>query len=127
MSPVKPFCIAAFAVLAVGNSVTVALADDRAPKVDTSQPTPVVYPPAAQRAGEEGTVIVRVFVSESGRPQRANIAKSSGFEDLDTAAIETTMNWRFVPAIRGGSTVSDWASVQVVYKLPESQQAPASR
>jgi len=112
--------------MAMAAAANVASADGRTPKVDTTRPTPVVYPAAAQRAGEEGTVIVRVYVNESGYPQRATVARSSGYEDLDTAAIETAMNWRFVPAIRDGATASDWASVQVVYKLPESQPAPAA-
>jgi TonB family protein len=102
------------------------LADDRAPKVDTTKPTAVVYPASAQRAGEEGTVILKVHVVESGNPVQVSMAKSSGFVDLDNAAIETVMNWHYVPAIRGGAIADDWALVQVVYKLPEgAQQAPA--
>jgi protein TonB len=90
------------------------------PKVDTTKPTPVVYPENAQRAGEEGTVVVGVYVTESGRVTRANVAKSSGYTDLDNAAIETAMRWHFVPAIHSGKVAADWASVQVVYKLPQN-------
>ncbi|MFL5237495.1 MAG: hypothetical protein ACJ8EL_07805 [Rhizomicrobium sp.] len=32
-------------------------------------------------------------------------------------AIETAMNWHYLPAIRDGATTDDWALVQVVYKL----------
>ncbi|MFL6690857.1 MAG: TonB family protein, partial [Alphaproteobacteria bacterium] len=56
-----------------------ALADDRAPKVDTTKPTAVVYPASAQRAGEEGTVVLKVHVVESGTPDQVSMAKSSGF------------------------------------------------
>jgi periplasmic protein TonB len=90
-----------------------------APKVDTSEPTPVVYPKEAQRAGEEGTVLLNVYVTWSGKPQKIDVAASSGYRDLDNAAVETAANWRYVPALHDGDTASDWASVQVVYRLPE--------
>lgn len=92
---------------------------DSTPTVDTSTPTPVVYPTAAQSSGEQGTVILSVYVSGRGKPILANVARTSGFPDLDNAAIETVMNWHYVPAVHGGDTASGWATVQVVYKLPE--------
>lgn len=92
---------------------------DSPPKVDTAQPTPVVYPETAQRAGEQGTVVVNVYVNSRGKPMGVNVARSSGYEDLDNAAMETAMNWHYLPAIRNGDTAPDWALVQVVYKLPE--------
>jgi len=92
---------------------------DSTPKVDTSSPTPVVYPKGAQSSGEQGTVVLSVYVSSRGKPILANVARTSGFPDLDNAAIETVMNWHYVPAVHGGDTASDWATAQVVYKLPE--------
>lgn len=103
-------------------SAGAASADDHSPKVDTSQPTPVVYPLTAQTAGEEGTVVLRVRVNDDGRPAQADVARSSGYPDLDNAAVETALNWRYVPAVRDGAVTADWAAVQVVYKLPETQQ-----
>jgi TonB family protein len=100
-----------------------AMAADAGPKVDTSRPTPVIYPVSAQQAGEEGTVVVNVYVNGSGAAKKIAVAKSSGYTDLDTAAVETALNWHYVPAVRGGDTVSDWAAVQVVYKLPEGAAA----
>ncbi len=95
---------------------------DTGPKVDTTKPTPVVYPTTAQQAGEEGTVVLGVYVDDSGKAVKVDVAKSSGYGDLDNAAVETAFNWHYVPAIRGGETASDWARVQVVYKLPEAPQ-----
>ena len=96
-----------------------AMAADAGPKVDTSKPTPVIYPVKAQQAGEEGTVIMSVYVNNSGKAKKIAVSKSSGYVDLDTAAVETALNWHYVPAIHGGDTVADWAAVQVVYKLPD--------
>jgi TonB family protein len=109
--------IAASAML---GSAVAAHAQDMGPKVDTSKPTPVVYPVTAQRAGEEGTVVVNVFVTQSGKPQRFNVAKSSGYPDLDDAAVATALDWKYVPAFRDGDSVADWTAVKVVYKLPNS-------
>ena len=89
------------------------------PRVDTSRPTPVVYPPEAQRAGEEGTVLLNVYVTYTGRPQKIDVAQSSGYRELDNAAVETAANWHYVPALHDGDTASDWAKVQVVYRMPE--------
>lgn len=107
------------AVAALALSGFAASAANVAPKVDTSQPTPVVYPTTAQRAGEEGTVLLNVYVTYTGKPQKIDIAKSSGYSELDNAAVETAANWHYVPALHDGDTASDWASVQVVYRMPE--------
>ena len=46
------------------------------------------YPPASRRAGEEGTVRLKVLVDEKGRPRDVAVATSSGFARLDEAAIQ---------------------------------------
>jgi protein TonB len=95
-------------------------ADDHPPKVDISQPTPVVYPKVSQARGEEGTVVLGVSISDAGQPRRIRLLKSSGYSDLDNAAMETAFNWHYLPAIRGGETTDDWATVQIKYTLPAS-------
>jgi len=113
------FCrLAAIGIIATGFLSASAMAADAGPKVDTSRPTPVIYPLAAQQAGEEGTVVMNVYINDSGKAKKIAVAKSSGYTDLDNAAVETALNWHYVPAIRSGATVGDWAAVQVVYKLP---------
>lgn len=89
------------------------------PRVDPSYPHyQPPYPDAAQAKGEEGVVMVDVYVRPSGKPTRAKISQSSGFDDLDTAAMQGVLNWRFVPATEDGEIVSDWTTVKVVYQLP---------
>jgi TonB family protein len=95
-----------------------AFAAGLAPKVDTSQPTNVIYPKASQAKGEEGTVYLKVYVTPAGRATRVAVFKSSGYNDLDDAAVETAANWHYVPAVHDGDTTSDWATVKVVYQLP---------
>jgi len=95
-----------------------AAAADRAPAVDDSHPMSIVYPLTAQRAGEEGTVVLRVYVTSTGKPHTVQVVGTSGHTDLDNAAIESALSARYLPAIQGGAITADWATVQVVYKLP---------
>jgi periplasmic protein TonB len=89
------------------------------PRVDQSHPTPVIYPPGAQEAGEQGDVVIKLHISASGKPSQFSVARSSGYDDLDNAALETVLNWHYLPAEESGETVSDWTQVDVVYKLPK--------
>jgi TonB family protein len=111
------------ALLSIALTGRAAFADDHPPKVDTSHPTPVVYPKDSQVRGEEGTVVLAIDVSDSGQPRRIRLLKSSGYSGLDNAAMETAFNWHYLPAIHGGDTREDWATVQIKYALPQSATA----
>jgi protein TonB len=96
------------------------------PRIDTSYPNQQPpYPDTAQINGEMGTVLVDVLVRPSGKPAKFKISQSSGYQDLDTAAIEGVLNWRFIPALRDGEQVSDWTTVKIVYQPPAMTPAPA--
>ena len=78
------------------------------------------YPPASRRAGEAGTVTLQVFVKEDGRAGEVKVAKSSGFEKLDEAAIkEVQRNWRFVPGKEDGKPVAMWHTFAVTFRLTD--------
>ena len=53
------------------------------------------YPEAAQRAGLEGTVALRLSVDRRGRVVSARITESSGVRVLDTEALRAARLWRF--------------------------------
>lgn len=63
------------------------------------------YPPASRRFGEEGTVILRVELDESGHIARAQVNSSSGYARLDNAALTVVKTWRCTPAMRGNQPV----------------------
>ncbi|HEY1962840.1 MAG TPA: energy transducer TonB [Rhizomicrobium sp.] len=115
--------LASFLVFPIAFSGGTAFAGDHPPKVDTSQPTPVVYPKGSQANGEEGTVVLGVDVTKSGQPRDVRVMSSSGHPDLDTAATETAFNWHYLPAVRDGEAAEDWVTVQVKYALPENATA----
>lgn len=64
-----------------------------------------VYPPFARRLGEQGEVVVRVFLDERGRVTDAVVNKSSGSSRLDEAAMQAVRRWQCRPAMRDGQAV----------------------
>ncbi len=75
------------------------------------------YPPISRRMNEQGKTTVRVLIGADGQPQRAEIAKSSGFGRLDDAALATVMRWRYVPGKRGGVAEAMWFNVPINWVL----------
>lgn len=75
------------------------------------------YPPLSRRLGEEGRVMLRVFVDERGLPVRVEMRTSSGHERLDNSAQEAVKQWKFVPARRGDQAVSGWVVVPISFSL----------
>jgi protein TonB len=51
------------------------------------------YPPAAIRAGHEGTVSLVLSIGENGRVSDVTICRSSGREDCDQAAVDALKRW----------------------------------
>lgn len=81
---------------------------------------PPRYPMASRRAGEQGTVMLRVLVSREGAAARVELERSSGSAHLDAAARETVKAWRFTPARRGAEAIESWMIVPVVFRLEGS-------
>ena len=77
------------------------------------------YPETARREGWEGTVLLRVLVDQDGKSKSIEINRSSGFETLDRAAMETVKVWRFHPAHYGERLVESWVKIPVVFSLAD--------
>jgi protein TonB len=84
------------------------------------QNPPPGYPEAARRAGEQGTVMLRVRVARDGIVSRVELDRSSGSPHLDAAAREAVKAWRFTPARRGAEAVESWMLVPIVFRLESS-------
>jgi protein TonB len=78
---------------------------------------PPPYPRISRRMGEQGTVIVRVFISVQGLPDKAEVRTSSGFARLDQAALDAVQRWRFVPGRRNGTPEAMWFNIPVRFVL----------
>ncbi|MDR3453201.1 MAG: TonB family protein [Rhodoferax sp.] len=75
------------------------------------------YPPISKRLGEQGKVIVRVFIGVDGLPQKDELEQSSGFDRLDRVALDTVLKWRYVPGKRGGVAEAMWFNVPINFVL----------
>jgi protein TonB len=78
------------------------------------------YPDSARKEGREGTVVLRVLVDEEGRSRSLEVNRSSGFEALDKAAIETVSRWRFHAARYGDKRVASWVRIPIEFHLTEA-------
>jgi protein TonB len=88
---------------------------------DYARNPPPVYPAAARRREQQGTVTVRVLIGADGSVESAEVAESSGFDSLDDAALDTVRSrWRFVPARHGGLAVESWVLVPIRFALIEA-------
>jgi protein TonB len=79
------------------------------------------YPALSRRLGEQGRVLLRVFVSPDGNAAQVEIRESSGYERLDRAARDTVRRWRFVPARQGEQGqergVAAWVQVPINFSI----------
>jgi len=81
---------------------------------------PPSYPSAALRAGQQGTVTLRVEVDAQGVPVAVSIEQSSGSRALDNAARQQVLrHWRFVPALRDGTAVPAVGRIPISFSLPQ--------
>ena len=81
-----------------------------------NNPAPA-YPALSRRMGEEGKVMLRVFVNAQGLPDEVQLRTTSGHPRLDDAALTTVRQWKFVPARRGDTAVSAWVLVPISFSL----------
>jgi protein TonB len=81
-----------------------------------NNPAPA-YPLVSRERGEEGRVVLRVFVNERGEPQEVQVRTSSGYNRLDDAARDTVRKWKFVPAKRGDTAVGAWVLIPLSFGL----------
>lgn len=82
------------------------------------------YPMYLQRQGVGGVVWVRAWVDATGRTDMASVARGSGVQDLDRAALDVTPYLRFEPALQGGVAVATWIEFPVVFEPEASEVTP---
>ena len=61
------------------------------------------YPSFSKRSGEQGTVVVRLIIDETGSVEDVSLLQSSNFPRLDRAASEIGKRYRFKPFMVNGS------------------------
>ncbi|HEY5238811.1 MAG TPA: TonB family protein [Rhizomicrobium sp.] len=80
------------------------------------------YPPEARRLNEEGRVFIVFTVLKDGSVAEASVMRSSGFADLDQAALESVKTWRYRPAIADGKPIEVRWRTYVDFRLASPAQ-----
>jgi TonB family protein len=75
------------------------------------------YPDRARRHAWEGWVVVAVHVDGSGWICRATVANGSGFQELDSAALDAVRRWRLAPRVVDGQPTSYLFDVNALFRL----------
>ena len=76
-----------------------------------------VYPPMSKRMGEQGKVILRVLVSETGRADQVQVQTSSGSARLDEAGRQAALRAVFKPHLEDGRAVAVYVIVPLNFQL----------
>jgi TonB family protein len=82
-----------------------------------------LYPILAQRLSEEGDVRLRVLVLSSGEVGDVQVVRSSGYAQLDAAALIGVGYWYYIPAMKDHEPVNCWIEVLVRFRM---QNQPAA-
>ena len=82
---------------------------------------PPAYPPLSKRLGEQGKVMVRVFIDTEGNATQAEVRTSSGYDRLDQTALKTVLAWQYVPGKVNGEPKAMWFNVPINFVLAQSQ------
>ena len=75
------------------------------------------YPPILRDAGIGGQTLVWFFIFEEGRVLDKRVAKSSGHEQLDEAALDVASIYEFTPALNRDKVVKVWVQIPITFEV----------
>jgi protein TonB len=75
------------------------------------------YPKASLMNEEQGTVTMSFLVSADGSVIESKLEKTSGFKNLDKAALKSLAACKFKPGTKDGAPAQTWAKVDYAWKL----------
>jgi len=78
---------------------------------------PLRYPKSAEAAGIEGEVDARLLLSADGSVLQVRILSATPPGVFESAARESLVRWRFVPATFRGQKLKAWVRQRVMFKL----------
>lgn len=123
-SPAEPFVAEPTFEIARSSAASIAKSDVEGTlpaRVDPKSPNLQPALPDSLRATIDASrtvvVVVRSLVLPDGSVGGTELAGSSGDVALDALALSyVRSNWRFLPAVRGGTLSSDWITVEVLFQ-----------
>ena len=96
-------------------STPVAAVVKATPRYDVNPPP--VYPAIARQRGNEGIVVLEVYVREDGQVKDLRVARTSEYRLLDKAALKAVRRWQFEPGKQADKPVAMWVRVPVAFRL----------
>lgn len=81
-----------------------------------------VYPQLAIDNRHEGTTVLLIFVDASGAIKEIKVESTSGYHELDQAAVEAAYQWEFNPAVRNGKNVEGVVRIPINFNLNQLTQ-----
>ena len=75
------------------------------------------YPKASLMNEEQGTVTMSFLVSPDGSVVESKLDKTSGYKNLDKAALKSLSACKFKPGTKDGAPAQTWAKVDYAWKL----------
>lgn len=75
------------------------------------------YPKASLMNEEQGTVSMSFLVNADGTVAESKLEKTSGFKNLDKAAMKSIAGCKFKPGTKDGAPAQTWTKVDYAWKL----------
>jgi protein TonB len=75
------------------------------------------YPKASLMNEEQGTVSMSFLVAADGSVKDSKLEKTSGFKNLDKAALKAISACKFKPGTKDGAPAETWTKVDYAWKL----------
>jgi protein TonB len=88
-----------------------------APTLDSKGCDKPAYPRASLVNEEQGTVSLAFLIAVDGHVVESKIEKSSGFKNLDKAALTGLGQCKFKPGTKDGKAEQGWTKVDYAWKL----------
>lgn len=83
------------------------------------------YPPLLRDAGIGGQVLVHFRIDQEGTVTDVRVARTSGHQALDAAALRVGAVFRFSPAMNGDEAVPVWIALPITFRTRDTEAAHA--
>lgn len=105
--------VAALTLSVAGNAAIAA----EVPAVFLAAACKAEYPKASLMNEEQGTVSMSFLVGPDGSVIESKLEKTSGFKNLDRAALKSISGCKFKPGTKDGAPAPTWTKVDYAWKL----------
>ncbi len=76
-----------------------------------------MYPPLARRMDEQGIATVKFIITVGGTVADPIVVRSSGYPDLDDAALMAVRGWHYQPATMDGKPIAVRTEANIRFEL----------